>query len=98
MDDKVSRLGLGMSNAISNGEGEGEEHGMFFLDGNVIMIFGAYFEIMVRVAHGGVKDTRSKGDWVLIVFKAFSMILHLLEVRPTHVATIFDYQGLTFRH
>jgi hypothetical protein len=50
MDDKVSGLGLGISNTISNAEGEGEEHGMFFLNENVIMISKAYFEIMVKVA------------------------------------------------
>jgi len=29
----------------------------------------------------------------VIGFKVFSMILHLLKVKPTHVATVFDYQA-----
>jgi len=100
MDDKLLGLGSGIRNVISrnrSGEGEGEEQRMLFLDGNAILS-RAYFKIMARVAHGGLRDMGSEGDWVLTVFRALSMILHLLEVRPTHVAAVFDYEGLTFRH
>lgn len=38
------------------------------------------------------------GDWVLTIFKALSLLLDMLEFIPSHVAVVFDHDGMTFRH
>jgi 5'-3' exonuclease len=105
MDDEPplglrSAAGLRNMSPPANGYGEGggeEEQRMLLIDGNAVL-YRSYFKIMARVGYGGLKDMGSEGDWVLTVFTSLLTILRLLEARPTHIAVVFDYRGLTFRH
>ncbi|KAA8544775.1 hypothetical protein F0562_019521 [Nyssa sinensis] len=38
------------------------------------------------------------GDWVLTIFSALSLIIDVLEFIPSHVAVVFDHDGVPFGH
>ncbi|CAN6485419.1 unnamed protein product [Victoria cruziana] len=70
---------------------------LMLLDGTAIM-YRAYYRILARLHHGHLEHADGNGDWVLTIFSALSFIVEMLELTPSHVAVIFDHDGLTFRH
>ncbi|XP_031497152.1 uncharacterized protein LOC116262162 isoform X4 [Nymphaea colorata] len=70
---------------------------LMLLDGTAIM-YRAYYRVLARLHHGHLEHADGNGDWVLTIFSALSSIIAILELTPSHVAVIFDHDGLTFRH
>ncbi|XP_021906722.1 uncharacterized protein LOC110821252 isoform X2 [Carica papaya] len=70
---------------------------VMLIDGTAI-IYRAYFKLLARLHHGHLSHADGNGDWVLTIFSALSLIIDVLEFIPTHVAVVFDHDGLNFRH
>ncbi|XP_042512769.1 DNA polymerase I isoform X2 [Macadamia integrifolia] len=74
------------------------------LNGRVMLIDGtsvlyrAYYKLLARLHHGSLFSADGNGDWVLTIFTALSLIIDVLEFVPSHVAVVFDHDGLNFRH
>ncbi|XP_043704657.1 DNA polymerase I isoform X2 [Telopea speciosissima] len=74
------------------------------LNGRVMLIDGtsvlyrAYYKLLARLHHGSLLSADGNGDWVLTIFTALSLIIDVLELMPSHVAVVFDHDGLNFRH
>ncbi|XP_024543578.1 uncharacterized protein LOC9662305 isoform X5 [Selaginella moellendorffii] len=70
---------------------------ILLVDGSAV-IFRAYYKVMAKAHHNLIPELESEADWVLTVFTAFTTILGLLDLSPSHFAVVFDHKGLTFRH
>eukprot|EP00252_Welwitschia_mirabilis_P024561 TRINITY_DN7330_c0_g1_i1.p1 TRINITY_DN7330_c0_g1~~TRINITY_DN7330_c0_g1_i1.p1 ORF type:complete len:435 (+),score=89.83 TRINITY_DN7330_c0_g1_i1:195-1499(+) len=80
-------------NALGN---EHRNDRLMLIDGTA-MIHRAYYKIMAQLHHGGMEHADGNGDWVLTTFKALSLVLEMLQLGPSHIAVIFDYDGTPFR-
>ncbi|KAH7689909.1 DNA-directed DNA polymerase protein [Dioscorea alata] len=70
---------------------------VMLIDGTSIM-YRSYYKLLARLQHGHLEHADGNGDWVLTIFTALSFLLDILEFIPSHVAVVFDHDGLTFRH
>ncbi|XP_062174080.1 uncharacterized protein LOC133879507 isoform X2 [Alnus glutinosa] len=70
---------------------------VMLIDGTSI-IYRSYYKLLAKVHHGHMSHADGNGDWVLTIFTALSLIIDVLEFIPTHVAVVFDHDGLNFRH
>lgn len=70
---------------------------VMLVDGTAIM-YRSYYKLLAKLQHGLLEHADGNADWVLTIFTALSLLLDVLEFVPSHVAVIFDYDGLTFRH
>ncbi|CAM0872149.1 unnamed protein product [Alopecurus aequalis] len=70
---------------------------IMLVDGTSVM-YRSYYKILAQLQHGQLEHADGNGDWVLTIFKALSLLLDMLEFIPSHVAVVFDHDGLTFRH
>lgn len=70
---------------------------IMLVDGTSVM-YRSYYKILAQLQHGQLEHADGNGDWVLTIFKALSLLLDMLEFLPSHVAMVFDHDGLTFRH
>ncbi|XP_022858299.1 uncharacterized protein LOC111379184 isoform X5 [Olea europaea var. sylvestris] len=67
------------------------------IDGTSI-IYRAYYKLLAKLHHGHLSDADGNGDWVLTIFTALSLIIDVLEFIPSHVAVIFDHNGVPYGH
>ncbi|XP_059442456.1 uncharacterized protein LOC132174791 isoform X1 [Corylus avellana] len=70
---------------------------VMLIDGTSIM-YRAYYRLLAKVHHGHLSHADGNGDWVLTIFTALSLIIDVLEFIPTHVAVVFDHDGIPFGH
>ncbi|XP_073135807.1 uncharacterized protein [Henckelia pumila] len=70
---------------------------VMLIDGTSI-IYRAYYKLIARLHHGHLSHADGNGDWVLTIFSALSLIFDVLELIPSHVAVVFDHDGMNFRH
>ncbi|XP_011073963.1 uncharacterized protein LOC105158790 isoform X2 [Sesamum indicum] len=70
---------------------------VMLIDGTSI-IYRAYYKLLAKLHHGHLSHADGNGDWVLTIFSALSLIIDVLEFIPSHVAVVFDHDGLNFRH
>ncbi|XP_065867296.1 uncharacterized protein [Euphorbia lathyris] len=70
---------------------------VMLIDGTSVM-YRAYFKLLAKLHHGHLSHADGNGDWVLTIFSALSHIIDVLEFIPSHVAVVFDHDGLNFRH
>ncbi|KAM3226597.1 hypothetical protein ACQJBY_058941 [Aegilops geniculata] len=70
---------------------------IMLVDGTSVM-YRSYYKILAQLQHGQLEHADGNGDWVLTIFKALSLLLDMLEFLPSHVAMVFDHDGMTFRH
>ncbi|XP_024044643.1 uncharacterized protein LOC18048219 isoform X3 [Citrus clementina] len=70
---------------------------VMLIDGTSI-IYRAYYKILAKLHHGHLSHADGNGDWVLTIFSALSLIIDVLEFIPSHVAVVFDHDGMNFRH
>ncbi|KAJ4954389.1 hypothetical protein NE237_011172 [Protea cynaroides] len=74
------------------------------LNGRVMLIDGtsvlyrAYYKLLARLHHGNLSSADGNGDWVLTIFTALSLIIDVLEFMPSHIAVVFDHDGVPFGH
>lgn len=91
LDNKVVDLSKGdeiVVNPASNGR-------VMLIDGTSIM-YRAYYKLISKLHHGHLTNADGNGDWVLTIFGALSLIFDVLEFVPTHVAVVFDHDGVPF--
>ncbi|CAH8385249.1 unnamed protein product [Eruca vesicaria subsp. sativa] len=79
-----------ISAASSNGR-------VMLIDGTSI-IYRAYYKLLARLNHGHLTHADGNADWVLTIFSALSLIIDVLKFLPSHVAVVFDHDGMNFRH
>ncbi|XP_056161348.1 uncharacterized protein LOC115689741 isoform X3 [Syzygium oleosum] len=70
---------------------------VMLIDGTSV-IYRAYYKLLARLHHGHLPHADGNGDWVLTIVTALSLIIDVLEFAPSHVAVVFDHDGLNFRH
>ncbi|XP_016647309.1 PREDICTED: 5'-3' exonuclease isoform X2 [Prunus mume] len=70
---------------------------VMLIDGTSI-IYRAYYKLLAKLHHGHLTHADGNGDWVLTIFSALSLIIDVLKFTPSHVAVVFDHDGLNFRH
>ncbi|XP_051148749.1 uncharacterized protein LOC127263658 isoform X2 [Andrographis paniculata] len=70
---------------------------VMLIDGTSI-IYRAYYRLIAKLHHGHLSNADGNGDWVLTIFNALSLIIDVLEFIPSHVAVVFDHDGMNFRH
>ncbi|KAG5615731.1 hypothetical protein H5410_015555 [Solanum commersonii] len=70
---------------------------LMLIDGTSI-IYRAYYRLLAKLHHGHLSHADGNGDWVLTIFTALSLIIDVLEFLPSHIAVVFDHDGLNFRH
>jgi 5'-3' exonuclease len=58
---------------------------VMLIDGTSI-IYRAYYKLL-----------DGNGDWVLTIFTALSLVIDVLEFLPSHVAVVFDHDGVPYR-
>ncbi|XP_024013757.1 uncharacterized protein LOC18020694 isoform X2 [Eutrema salsugineum] len=85
-DERTTKI----SAASSNGR-------VMLIDGTSIM-YRAYYKLLARLNHGHLTHADGNADWVLTIFSALSLIIDVLKFLPSHVAVVFDHDGLNFRH
>ncbi|BBG93714.1 5'-3' exonuclease family protein [Prunus dulcis] len=49
-----------------------------------------------KLHHGHLSHADGNGDWVLTIFSALSLIIDVLKFTPSHVAVVFDHDGVSF--
>uniref|UniRef100_A0A1J3E8J2 DNA polymerase I n=1 Tax=Noccaea caerulescens TaxID=107243 RepID=A0A1J3E8J2_NOCCA len=76
------------SAASSNGK-------MMLIDGTSI-IYRAYYKLLARLNHGHLTHADGNADWVLTIFSALSLIIDVLRFLPSHVAVVFDHDGVPY--
>ncbi|KMT15863.1 hypothetical protein BVRB_3g058290 isoform B [Beta vulgaris subsp. vulgaris] len=86
VDPNVSEV----SKDVSNGR-------VMLIDGTAV-IYRAYYKLLAKLHHGYLSNADGNGDWVLTIFAALSLIIDVLEFKPSHVAVVFDHIGRNFRH
>ncbi|PIN07471.1 DNA-directed DNA polymerase [Handroanthus impetiginosus] len=70
---------------------------VMLIDGTSI-IYRAYYKLLAKLHHGHLSHADGNGDWVLTIFSALSLIIDVLEFIPTHVAVVFDHDGVRYGH
>lgn len=80
--------------ALNNNPSDGR---VMLIDGTSI-IYRAYYKLLAKLHHGYLSHADGNGDWVLTIFTALSLIIDVLEFVPTHVAVVFDHDGIPFGH
>ncbi|KAI3459828.1 hypothetical protein Pfo_016491 [Paulownia fortunei] len=70
---------------------------VMLIDGTSI-IYRAYYKLLAKLHHGHLSHADGNGDWVLTIFSALSLIIDVLEFIPSHVAVVFDHDGVPYGH
>lgn len=70
---------------------------VMLIDGTSI-IYRAYYKLIAKLHHGHLSHADGNGDWVLTIFSALSLIIDVLEFIPSHVAVVFDHDGVPYGH
>lgn len=70
---------------------------VMLVDGTAIM-YRSYYKLLAKLQHGLLEHADGNGDWVLTIFTALSLLFDVLEFIPSHVAVIFDHDGVPFGH
>lgn len=68
---------------------------VMLFDGTAVM-YRSYYKLLARLQHGHLEHADGNGDWVLTIFTALSILFDMLEFIPSHVAVVFDHDGLPF--
>ncbi|XP_063938767.1 uncharacterized protein LOC108199388 isoform X3 [Daucus carota subsp. sativus] len=70
---------------------------VMLIDGTSV-IYRAYYKLLAKLHHGHLTHADGNGDWVLTIFTALSLIIDVLEFIPSHVAVVFDHDGIPYGH
>ncbi|XAR69436.1 DNA-directed DNA polymerase, partial [Bertholletia excelsa] len=70
---------------------------VMLIDGTSV-IYRAYYKLLAKLHHGHLSNADGNGDWVLTISTALSLIIDVLEFIPSHVAVVFDHDGVPFGH
>ncbi|PIA35110.1 hypothetical protein AQUCO_03600047v1 [Aquilegia coerulea] len=90
--EKLVELAKSKEPEISSNASNGR---VMLIDGTSIM-YRAYYKLLSKLHHGHLTNADGNGDWVLTIFSALSLIFDVLEFVPSHVAVVFDHDGVPF--
>ncbi|GAB2265200.1 hypothetical protein Dimus_000268 [Dionaea muscipula] len=90
---KRPRSGMSMDRKL---DGSSHPHGRVMLIDGTSVIYRAYYKLLAKLQHGYLSHADGNGDWVLTIFTALSLIFDVLELIPSHVAVVFDHDGIPF--
>ncbi|XP_057999523.1 uncharacterized protein LOC110644440 isoform X2 [Hevea brasiliensis] len=79
-------------------ENASSSNGRVMLIDGTSVIYRAYYKLLAKLHHGHLSHADGNADWVLTIFSALSLVIDVLEFIPSHVAVVFDHDGLNFRH
>ncbi|XP_054812401.1 uncharacterized protein LOC129313384 isoform X3 [Prosopis cineraria] len=96
--ESVQAVQLGAVNTGERAANTDPMNGRVMLIDGTSIIYRAYYKLLAKLHHGHLTDADGNGDWVLTIFTALSLIIDVLEFIPSHVAVVFDHDGLNFRH
>nr|VDC62361.1 unnamed protein product [Brassica rapa] len=74
---------------------------VMLIDGTSI-IYRAYYKLLGILStlhmlnHGHLTHADGNADWVLTIFSALSLIIDVLKFLPSHVAVVFDHDGVAY--
>ncbi|KAJ4900170.1 5'-3' exonuclease family protein [Raphanus sativus] len=68
---------------------------VMLIDGTSIM-YRAYYKLLAKLNHGHLSHADGNADWVLTIFSALSLIIDVLKFLPSHVAVVFDHDGVAY--
>nr|CAD1837345.1 unnamed protein product [Ananas comosus var. bracteatus] len=68
---------------------------VMLIDGTAIM-YRSYYKLLAKLQHGMLEHADGNGDWVLTIFTALSLLFDVLEYIPSHVAVVFDHDGVPY--
>lgn len=68
---------------------------VMLVDGTSIL-YRAYYRLLAKLQRGMLEHVDGNGDWVLTIFSALSLLMDMLEFLPSHVAVVFDHDGVPF--
>ncbi|KAI5658003.1 hypothetical protein M9H77_26796 [Catharanthus roseus] len=97
-NDQIPRQGLRFDFAHSKDRSVNVDTSngrVMLIDGTAVM-YRAYYRLLARLHHGHLSDADGNGDWVLTIFTALSLIVDVLEFIPSHIAVVFDHDGVPF--
>ncbi|RZC64088.1 hypothetical protein C5167_025865 [Papaver somniferum] len=72
---------------VKGGTVSGSNGRVMLIDGTSI-IYRAYYKLLARLERDNLPNADGNGDW----------ILNVLELVPSHVAVVFDHDGIPFGH
>ncbi|XP_077226801.1 5'-3' exonuclease family protein isoform X2 [Tasmannia lanceolata] len=68
---------------------------VMLIDGTSI-IYRAYYKLLAKLQHGYLEHADGNGDWVLTIFTALTNMIDLFKFLPSHLAVVFDHDGVPF--
>ncbi|XP_022760816.1 uncharacterized protein LOC111307006 [Durio zibethinus] len=89
---------LGRANLQETAANANFSNGRVMLIDGTSVIYRAYYKLLAKLHHGYLSHADGNGDWVLTIFTALSLIIDVLEFVPSHVAVVFDHDGIPFGH
>ncbi|KAK8548145.1 hypothetical protein V6N12_061063 [Hibiscus sabdariffa] len=87
---------LGRTNLRETVVNANPSNGRVMLIDGTSVIYRAYYKLLAKLHHGHLSHADGNGDWVLTIFTALSLIIDVLEFVPSHVAVVFDHDGIPF--
>ncbi|MQM08904.1 hypothetical protein Taro_041754, partial [Colocasia esculenta] len=88
----ISSLELRKNDLCDNASNGGR---IMLFDGTSI-IHRSYYKLLARLHHGHLEHADGNGDWVLTIFTSLSFLMDVLDFIPSHVAVVFDHDGIPF--
>ncbi|XVF29544.1 hypothetical protein REPUB_Repub15cG0130500 [Reevesia pubescens] len=89
---------LGRANLQETEVNANSSNGRVMLIDGTSVIYRVYYKLLAKLHHGYLSHADGNGDWVLTIFTALSLIIDVLEFVPSHVAVVFDHDGIPFGH
>ncbi|KAJ6833143.1 uncharacterized protein M6B38_341220 [Iris pallida] len=96
-DESTSPRGTPVESARDRKTDSNPNNRVMLIDGTGIM-YRSYYKLLAKLQHGHLEHADGNGDWVLTIFTALSLLLDMLEFVPSHVAVVFDHDGVPFGH
>lgn len=88
-------VSAGSANTRSDTNADLLNNRVMLIDGTSI-VYRSYYKLLAKLHHGQLEHADGNGDWVLTIFTALSFLLDVLEFIPSHIAVVFDHDGVPF--
>ncbi|MCL7022502.1 hypothetical protein MKW94_025203 [Papaver nudicaule] len=89
---------VNLANCVEQNAKLNSKNGRVMLIDGTYMMYRAYYKILARLNRDRYWNADGNGDWVYTISRALSLILDVLELGPSHVAVVFDHDGVPLGH